>query len=117
MMSPLNDAQAKWCHARLAIFRDFRELPAEAKRRYLAKLWSLTSGDREKLKELVADIEGADFLPTLAALDRMAFAKWPPPKRADTGCGFCHGSGFEIIETGQFSGAKRCRCRVAVAVH
>lgn len=116
-MAGMNDAQAKWTSARLAIFRDYRELPADSKRRYLAKLWTVVSGDRERLRDLVSDIEGADSLPGLAALDRMAAAKFPPPKRAETDCEFCRGTGFEIVEVNGNSGARRCRCRAYAAAH
>lgn len=99
----------------LAMFRAWREMGASAQNAYLEKIARLSGGDMRRAGALIDDMEAAEDLPTLPAIERMYFARFPEPRRASRYCEYCQGSGFEIVTAGDYTGARKCRCREAFA--
>jgi hypothetical protein len=95
--------------SRLEIFPKFGFVGSVARRNYRDWIEERTT-DRAIVQALInAAVEQEEY-PTLAELGRIWLDQNPPKATALTSCGYCGGSGWEVVDYGPLSGAKRCRC-------
>lgn len=94
---------------RLSQFRQFGFLDTAARRDY-RKWLEAKCATREEVQRIVDQAVLLEDFPQLADLNRLWLESNPPRATAHSGCAYCHGSGFEIVELRGCSGALRCRC-------
>lgn len=95
---------------RLCIFAAWRMMGPDGRKEY-RNWFEARTRDAAKVRAVIDEITGYEDLPSLAAVGRLWLELFPPAERAAAACLFCNGTGYEIIEAGMYSGARRCRCR------
>lgn len=97
--------------ARLEVFKDFRMMPVPGLKEYRRWIENRVGDcDVGRLKSLIDECVMLEELPSLRDLSRIWESLYPPKATAMTGCPYCTGTGFEIVEKDGVSGARRCRC-------